>query len=257
MGDGSILYKREEHISYITINRPEVKNCLDPEANRILRNIWTDFKNDPDAWVAIITGAGSEAFCAGADLKAVNRGLSANELSVPLGGLTRDMELYKPIIAAVNGMCLGGGLELMLCCDLRVASDNSKFGLPEVRWGMIPAAGGTQRLWRNIPAAWAMEIILLGNPIDAREAYRMGLVNRVVSQDSLMGVATELAKTLVSRGPLALRSIKEAVFQGMDRPLAEALEIESLLARVNRMTEDYREGPRAFIEKRKPDFKGC
>ncbi len=255
-GSESILYKKENNIVYITINRPEVKNCLNPDNNRLLREYWHEFAADPEAWVAVVTGTGDEAFCTGADLKAVKGGLSADDLSVPFGGITRGIEVFKPVIAAVNGLCLGGGLELMLCCDLRVAAEKAKFGFPEVRWGMIPAAGGTQRLPRNIPLACAMQIMLTGNPIDAAEAQRIGLINEVVSSALLMSTVNKLAELLISRGPLALRAAKEAMLKGMDKPLPEALEIEDLIAKINRSTDDYREGPRSFAEKRKPIFKG-
>lgn len=252
----AVLYRREGHVAHVTINRPHVRNCLDPAANRRLGEIWLAFRDDPEAWVGVLTGTGEEAFCAGADLKAVAGGLTPADLAVPFGGLTRDLELDKPVIAAINGACLGGGLELALCCDIRLAAEHARFGLPEVRWGMIPAAGGTQRLPRSIALPWAMEILLTGSPIAAAEALRMGLVNRVVAAADLAGAAEELAGTLASRAPLAMRAVKRAVLAGMGLPLAEGLAVEDRIARDNRTTEDYREGPRAFQEKRPPEFKG-
>lgn len=257
MAAEAIVYERQGHVAYITINRPAVRNCLDPAANRRLAEIWTQVRDDNAVWVAVLTGAGDAAFCAGADLKSVAAGLSPADLAAPFGGLTRGLELYKPVIAAVNGVCLGGGMELLLCCDIRLAADSARFGLPEVRWGMIPAAGGTQRLARSLPLAWAMEMLLTGNPVDAATAWRMGLINQVLPAAELQAAARELAATLASRGPLALQAVKKAVLQGLGRPLAEGLAIEAEIAAANRLTADYREGPRAFAEGRRPTFKGC
>ncbi|MFN3286777.1 MAG: enoyl-CoA hydratase/isomerase family protein, partial [bacterium] len=165
------------------------------------------------------------------------------------------LEIWKPMIAAVNGFCLAGGLELALACDIRLASPNATFGLTEVRWAIMPGAGGTQRLPRAVPLARAMEMILMAQTIDAEEAYRIGLVNKVVPLPELMPTAIQWAQTLCERGPLAVRAAKEAVIRGLSMPLADGLRLEAFLSAGLRQTEDAVEGPKAFAEKRKPEFK--
>jgi enoyl-CoA hydratase/carnithine racemase len=181
-----VQYERRNRVACVTINRPEAHNALDPQTNRELRRAWEQFRDDSGAWVAVLTGAGDKAFCAGADLKTLipQRAVAAREgrQATPdersggddggFGGITRGFVTWKPIIAAINGHCLAGGLELALACEIRLASTNAQFGLTEVRWALIPGAGGTQRLPRAIPLSMAMEMILTGNPIDAQEAYR-------------------------------------------------------------------------------------
>src|ERR1700726_2514036 len=184
----AILYEKRGRVAYITINRPEARNAVDPETMQELSNAWIDFRDDDDLWIGVLTGAGDQSFSAGADLKTLIPRLTgaipggAQEIQGGFGGITRGFECWKPMIAAVNGHCLAGGFEMMLACDLRIASENATFGLTEVRWGIIPAAGGTQRLPRVIPMAKAMEIILMGEPISAAEAHRIGLINKVVPQ---------------------------------------------------------------------------
>jgi enoyl-CoA hydratase/carnithine racemase len=258
----SVRYHREDRVVTITLDRPEAMNAIDPETHQALIEGWTRFRDDPEAWVAILTGAGEKAFSAGADLKKlVPRGLGGasggrghNDLG--LGGITRGLEIWKPMIAAINGYALAGGLELALACDLRVAAEHATFGLTEVRWAIMPGAGGTQRLPRAIPVAKAMEMILTGEPIDALEAYRVGLINAVVPAAEVMPTALRWAATICQRGPLAVRAAKEAILRGREMSLADGLRLEAFLAGTLRGTEDATEGPRAFAEKRKPVFKG-
>ena len=254
-----VLYEQKDKIVTITLNRPEAMNSVDPETQEALVRAWTRFRDDDSAWVAILTGAGDKAFSAGADLKkmiprAFAPGLRRDR-ELGLGGITRGLEIWKPMIAAVNGHCLAGGLELALACDLRLASPNATFGLTEVRWAIMPGAGGTQRLPRAVPLARAMEMILMAQTIDAAEAYRLGLVNKVVPLPELMPTAVGWAETICERGPLAVRAAKEAVIRGLTMPMADGLRLEAFLSGTLRGTEDAVEGPKAFAEKRKPEFK--
>ena len=258
----AILYEKRGRVAYITINRPEARNAIDLETSRELAQAWQDFRDDENVWIGVLTGAGEKAFSAGADLKSLipmMTGAARNNAAADdggFGGITRGFECWKPIIAAVNGFCLAGGTEMMLACDLRIASENATIGLTEVRWGIIPGAGGTQRLPRIIPLARAMEIILLGEPITAEEAYRIGLINKVVPQAELMNEVERWVNTLLERGPLALRAAKQAMLQGLDMTLAEGMQLEQRLFRQMLATEDAKEGPLAFAQKRKPEFKG-
>ncbi|MBI2469479.1 MAG: enoyl-CoA hydratase/isomerase family protein [Candidatus Rokubacteria bacterium] len=258
-----ILYDQQDRVVTITIDRPEAMNAIDPETHSELIDAWVRFRDDPEAWVAILTGAGDKAFSAGADLKKMipqafaavgpRRGRGHNDYG--LGGITRGLEIWKPMIAAVNGYALAGGLEQVLACDLRVAAEHAVFGLTEVRWAIMPGAGGTQRLPRAVPLAKAMEIILMAETIPAQEAYRLGLVNAVVPLAELMPTARRWAQTICERGPLAVRAAKEAVIRGLSLPLADGLRLEAFLSGTLRGTEDAIEGPKAFAEKRKPVFK--
>jgi enoyl-CoA hydratase/carnithine racemase len=255
----TVLYDQKGSIVTITINRPDAMNAIDPETQDGLVAAWTRFRDDDSAWVAILTGAGDRAFSAGADLKkylpAEFAAGPASHNTVGLGGITRGLTIWKPMIAAINGYCLAGGLEQALACDLRVAASHATFGLTEVRWAIMPGAGGTQRLPRALPLARAMELILTGDPMTADEALRLGLVNRVVPLAELMPTALALAEKLCERGPLALRAAKEAVIRGLSLPLADGLRLEAFLSATLRATADAAEGPRAFAEKRKPAFR--
>lgn len=260
----AILYEKKDKIAIITINRPEAMNAIDPETSEELGKAWMDFRDDPDMWVGILTGAGDKAFSAGADLKKMipfTAKLSAierrerEERFPGFGGITRGLNIWKPIIAAINGFCLAGGLEMALACDLRVAADHATFGLMEVRWGIIPGAGGTQRLPRMIPLARAMEMILMAERIDAQEALRLGLVNRVVPLPEVMPTAIKMAESILEKGPLAVRAAKEAILRGLSMPVEEGLRLEAFLQSHLLKTEDAVEGPKAFAEKRKPQFK--
>lgn len=256
----NILYEKRGHIAYVTINRPDRRNAIDPATSHELKAAFEEFKADDDAWVAILTGAGDQAFSAGADLLAMSQALSGGgegvPMNVPFGGITRGYECWKPIIAAINGYCLAGGLEIALSCDIRVAAEHAQFGLPEPRRAIIPAAGGTQRLPRSVPLAFAMELLLTGDRFDAQTALRFGLVSRVVPQAELMATAEAIAGRVLECGPLAVRAIKQAVLRGREMSLEDGLRLEGQLAGPIFGTEDAREGPRAFAEKRKPAYKG-
>mgnify|MGYP001388255063 CR=1 FL=1 len=254
-----IHYDVDGRVARITIDRPEALNALDPEHNDALGDAFNRFRDDADIWIAIVTGAGDRAFSAGADLKALIPARAAavragKGIGTTFAGITRGFTTWKPIIAAINGYAVGGGLELALCCDLRVAAEHARFGLPEVRWGIIPGAGGTQRLPRAIPVGRAMELMLTGEQIDAAEALRLGLVNRVVPLPELMSSASQLAETILQRGPLAVRAVKRAVLQGLEGTLEEGLDLERRLSEDLLRTEDSQEGTRAFAEKRAPRF---
>jgi len=247
----------------ITINRPTAMNALDASANNALKKIWDKLIADPKLQTAILTGAGDKAFCAGADLKSLipayhhaAREGGAADWNFG-GGLARGLDIPKPIIAAINGHCLAGGLEMALACDIRLCTPNARFGLAEVKWGIIPGAGGTQRLPRAVPLSWALEMILTGDPITAEEAFRIGLVNRVVPAEALLASARALAERIASRGPLAVRAAKEAVYYGLGRDLATGMAREHSLFQRVLASEDASEGPRAFAERRLPRFKGC
>lgn len=252
----------KDHVMQVTINRPDAMNALDIAHNDELGEVWRRFVADDDARVAILTGAGDRAFCAGADLKSLipaQRAAIERNDRTPWafgGGLARGMQIPKPVIAAVNGHCLAGGLEMALACDIRLCSPNAKFGLAEVKWAIIPGAGGTQRLPRAVPLGMALEMILTGDPIDAAEALRVGLVNRVLPPAELLPAAQELAACIASRGPLAVEAAKQAVHEGLGRDFAAGMAMEELLFNKVMTSEDADEGPRAFAERRPPNFKG-
>jgi enoyl-CoA hydratase/carnithine racemase len=257
----NILAENRGHLTYVTINRPERRNAIDPDTSFELKSAFEDFKADDNAWVAILRGAGDDAFSAGADLVAMAAALSGGKGGealgrAPFGGITRGFECDKPIIAAINGFCLAGGLEIALSCDIRIAADHATFGLPEPKRAIIPGAGGTQRLPRAVPLAFAMELLLTGNRFDAETALRFGLVSRVVPKDKLMETAETIAAGVLECGPLAVRAVKTAVMQGLEMSLEDGIRLEAQLAGKIFGTEDAREGPRAFAEKRKPEYKG-
>jgi E-phenylitaconyl-CoA hydratase len=256
----NITYETKGRLAYVTINRPERRNAIDPDTSRELRDAFEAFKSDDAVWVAILTGAGDQAFSAGADLLAMAEafagGAQGMRYDVPFGGITRGFECWKPIIAAINGYCLAGGLELALACDIRVAAEHASFGLPEPKRAIIPAAGGTQRLPRSVPLAFAMELLLTGDRFDAETALRFGLVSRVVPADRVMATAEEIAAKVLECGPLAVRAIKQAALRGREMSLEDGLKLESQLAGQVFQSEDSREGPTAFAQKRKPEYKG-
>jgi len=255
----NIIYEKKGRLAYVTINRPERRNAIDGDTSQELLDAFNDFKEDDELWVAVLTGAGDVAFSAGADLRAMAEAFAGGQglrLDVPFGGITRRFECWKPMIAAINGYCLAGGLELALSCDIRIAAEHATFGLPEPKRAIIPAAGGTQRLPRAVPLAFAMELMLTGERFDAQTALRFGLVSRVVPADQLMPTVEEVAAKSLECGPLAVRAIKEAVLQGRQMSLEEGLKLESRLAGVVMRSEDAREGPTAFAQKRKPEYKG-
>jgi enoyl-CoA hydratase/carnithine racemase len=253
---GAVEYVKEGRIAYITINRPEAMNSLSVEVHQGLQEAYKDFNANNDLWVAILTGAGDRAFSAGADIKGFRPATGdAGGTPKPEEKPLRPDTIWKPFIAAIHGFCLGGGCELAMACDIRIASDNALFGQPEVNIGFMPGGGGTIRMPRFIPRAVASEILLTGNRINAAEAYRVGLVSRVVPRDQLMSTVKEIANTIISRGPLGVRATKEALIRGYSMTLEEGLALEKELNTHIRTTEDFMEGARAFKEKRPPEYK--
>ncbi len=269
MPEPHVLYEKRGHIAYITLNRPEVHNALSPESVVRIADLWQDFNEDDNLRVALITGAGERAFCSGADLGRLiplytgarqpeddwDRRLLANPATVSIAFLRRYI-VYKPIVCAVNGFCLAGGTEMLLATDIRIVAEHATFALTEAKRGLIPGAGSMARLPRQIPYCKAAEILLVGDHLTAAEAQRIGLVNYVVPASELMAKAEEFAQKLAENGPLAVRKIKETMLRGSGLPLPDAFAIEDEASRIVFTSEDAREGPRAFIEKRKPEFKG-
>jgi enoyl-CoA hydratase/carnithine racemase len=253
----NIIYEKRGPIALVTINREGALNAIDGKTTAELFRAWSDFRDDDDLRVAVLTGVGQKAFSTGMDLVATASGESQiTEGALPFGGFTKRMPIFKPIIAAINGFCLAGGMELALTCDIRICSPNARFGLPEVRWALIPGAGGTQRMPRALPLAWANYLILTGEQMDAETALRLGLVSHIVPQDELIERALQIASTICERGPVAVRAAKEAILRGMDMSLDNGIAFEDALFSRISATEDAKEGPRAFSEKRKPEYKG-
>ncbi|MCC6383232.1 MAG: enoyl-CoA hydratase/isomerase family protein [Dehalococcoidia bacterium] len=253
----TIIYEKKDAVALLTLNREKQLNSINAQTSREMQTAWEDFRDDPQLRVAILTGMGEKAFSTGMDLVATAQGENQFEgRPAPFGGFTKRMPIYKPIIAAVNGYCLAGGLELALACDIRICVPEARFGLPEVRWAIMPGAGGTQRLPRAIPQAWANYMILTGEQIDAETASRIGLVSHVVPREELLDRAFQIANVICERGPLAVRTAKEAILRGQDMPLDHGLAYEDVLLGRLMATEDAQEGPRAFAEKRKPEYRG-
>ena len=257
-----ILYEKDGRVAIVTINRPERMNAIDPQTSFELLAAMSDFRDDDDLWVAIITGAGERAFCAGNDLVTMSEMMagkvefSREMTSAPFGGITRGFECWKPMIAAINGYCLAGGLEIAICCDIRVAAEHAQFGVPEVTRAIIPGAGGTQRLPRMLPKGIALELLITGGRFDAEWALRYGLVNYVVPADQVMPKAREIADAICENGPLAVRAVKESALSGLEKSLEDGLAGEVEFSRRVVISEDAREGPLAFAQKRKPEYKG-
>ena len=258
-----ITYRVADRIAYVTINRPQVMNALHPAANAEMLDAFTSFRDDDDAWIAILTGAGDRAFSAGNDLRATAERTARGEqrvagAGVALGGITVGFGCAKPIIAAVNGYALGGGFELAMACDVIVASESARFGLPEPRVGLVAGMGGLHRLPQHVPFKIAMGMMLTGRQISAEEAAVLGLVNEVVPAAGLMDAARAWAAQMLECSPVSLRVTKQCVLAGL------ALAPEAAMAddrESGRMAElyrsaDYREGPAAFAEKRTPQWSG-
>jgi enoyl-CoA hydratase len=259
MAFDNLIVERDEATAIVTINRPKVLNALNSQTLDELRRAILELKQDESVRVVILTGAGEKSFVAGADI---------NELAVqtPTGGREHALagqhvldlieNMGKPVIAAINGYALGGGCELAMACTLRLAADTAKLGQPEIALGLLPGYAGTQRLPRLVGKGKAMEMILTGAPIAADEAQRIGLVNRVVPAADLMAQARALAAQLARSAPIAMRYIINAVNKGMEIPFAEACQYEATLFGLVASTEDMKDGTTAFLEKRKPEFKG-
>ncbi len=254
-----IRYEKDGHVAYLTLNRPDVMNALHAPAHRECAQALDAFEGDADAWVLIITGAGDRAFCAGMDLH--DRAAGGNE-SRPrggFGGLTnpRERMVTKPIVAAVNGYALGGGLEIALACDIVVAADTAMLGLPEVKRGIVAAAGGMHRLPRQMPLKIAMGYLLTGKHMTAQEAHHWGLVNEVVPAGDLMDAARRWADDLMDAAPLSVRASKQAALLGLDMSLEEAYNTQFPAMQAMRGSNDSREGVAAFAERRKPNWTGA
>jgi enoyl-CoA hydratase/carnithine racemase len=264
-----LLFEKHDDIAVVTFNRPERRNAITPEMIVRLYDAWVAFREDERLRVAILTGAGQDAFSAGADLARLiplltkarppdddwDRRLLADP-SIFQGAILRRFELYKPIIAAVNGTTLAGATEMLQATDLRFAVPEATFGLSEPKRGLVPGGGSLVRLTRQIPYCKAMEILLTGEPMSAEEALRIGFINEIVPRERLLERAFTVAGTIAANGPLAVRKIKETVIRGNGRPLEEAFAIEEESAREVMRSADAREGPRAFMEKRTPYFTG-
>lgn len=255
---GVVLYERvDDHIAVVTLNRPEKRHAVNGAVARRLGAIVTETEADPSIWVVVLTSSGGPTFCAGADLSEVAAGRAA-ELSTPDGGFGGFVESRrdKPWIAAVRGSALGGGLEFSLACDLRVVGENTVLGLPEVRRGLIAGAGGIYRLPRQIPRAIALEMIAVGEPIDAARAYALGLVNAVVPDDQVLKSALDYARKIAANAPLSVRESLKIARAAHETP--EVASISAMHATMERLilSEDFKEGPRAFVEKRAPQWTG-
>jgi enoyl-CoA hydratase/carnithine racemase len=252
------LVECRDDILTITLNRPEVLNAMNPAAHFELEEVFDQYAADPDLHVAILTGAGDRSFCVGTDLKELSR--TGDHRKPPGGfcGITTRFNLFKPVIAAVNGLCLGGGAEIVAACDLAIASDRAEFGLPEPRVGLAALGGGAlQRLAREMPMKDAMMLVLTGKRIDAQEARRISLVNEVVPHADLMPAAHRLAQEILACAPLAVQASKQVMLQSRDIPnMDESMQADYSAAEKMLASQDAIEGPLAFAEKRKPRWTG-
>lgn len=247
------------HVLTVTIDRPEVTNALHGPANLELNEVFDEFDSDPGLWVAVVTGAGDKAFCAGNDLKATAAGKRAEFPESGFGGLTHRFDCIKPLIAAVNGVAMGGGFEIALACDIIIASNNAVFALPEPRVGLAALAGGMHRLPRKIGLARAMPLLLTGRRVGAEEGKALGFVAEVAPKDELMTVVKRWTDDILECSPLSLRATKQTVMKGLDAASlrdAMARERDGDAVQTLFASEDFRKGPIAFVEKRKPKWKG-
>jgi E-phenylitaconyl-CoA hydratase len=262
----AVLYEVKNKTAFITINKPEKRNCVDHDVRLGLRDAWHAARDDKDVWTIILTGAGNDSFCAGGDLKE-NLARAKGEVHFPeldtyegrqmarYGAYLRHIGLHKPIIAAVNGYAAGGGFGLSLSCDIRLCSENAKFGASEVRWSHM-AGMQAYILPRTVPLGWAFWLCLTGQFIDAPTAYNVGIVQGVYPQGQLMDEATKLAETINANGPIVTQGTKEYIYNSLDMPLSMAATMESVYYARIRQSPDYDEGSAAFAQKRRPDFSG-
>jgi enoyl-CoA hydratase len=255
----NLLVECDGGVAVLTVNRPKVLNALNAQTLDELRRAILDLKRDEAVRAVIVTGAGEKSFVAGADINelAIQTPTTGREHAM-IGQHIFDLieHMGKPVIAAINGFALGGGCELAMACTIRLAADTARLGQPEINLGIVPGYGGTQRLARIVGRGRALEILLTGDMLTAQDAHRLGLVNRVVPAAELMAEAKKLAATLAAKAPIAVRYILEAVDRGLDMPLAEAQVFEATLFGLIASTDDMREGTKAFLEKRKAEFKG-
>lgn len=264
----ALIYEKKDSIAYITLNRPEAQNAFDPETVVDIVAAWQDYRDDDSLRCAILTGTG-DVFSSGADLKRLIPLMTGarqpeteadqwvqKDPSLLQKAFLRNLKIFKPIIAAINGTAIAGGFEILYGTDIRIAAQGAKFGLQEVKWSIVPLMGSTVRLPRQIPYARAMEIMLTGELIDAEEALKIGLINKVVPKDRVMEEAQRYAGIIVKNGPLAVRAAKQAVLEGMSLSIKEGLAKELEIGMPVFFSEDAKEGPRAFKEKREPRFTG-
>lgn len=253
----NVIFEKEPPLATLTINRPDVRNALNQETCREIQEVLKEVSEDDDVRVLIITGAGEKAFIAGADVKALRDRSMSKTLDNEFQYLLRDLEtLNKPVIAAINGFALGGGCEVALACDIRIASENAKFGQPEINLGIMPGAGGTQRLARLVGVGMAKELIFTGRIIDPPEALQIGLINRIVPPDELMDTVKEMADGMGQKSPFTLGVAKQVINSALDSDITTGLTIERLGQTAIFGSADRKEGIEAFLEKRKPHFKG-
>lgn len=269
MSEPHLLYEKEGHVATVIMNRPEARNAITPEMLCRLADAWQDINEDKNIRAVMLTGAGEQAFCAGADLERLvgmmqGRKQPENEFdhriledfSIIYKGLLKTYDVYKPIVAAVKGFCVAGGTEILQCTDIRVASDDARFAIAEVKWGLFPMGGSTVRLQRQIPYCRAMEILLTGEQFSAQQALEIGLINKVVPRAEVLSEARRYAGVIADNGPLAVQDVKRSVLETSGLPLRQALDKESEIGIASSMSKDAREGSKAFKEKRKPVFTG-
>ena len=269
MAAPAVLYSKEGHVALVVMNRPEVKNALNGEMLVRLADAWQDINDDPQIRAAILTGAGDDAFCAGADLDRLIGMVQGkrppetdfdkrvlDDFTIIYKGLLRNYDVTKPLIAAIRGYCIAGGTEILQTTDIRVASATSRFAIAEVRHSLFPMGGSTVRLPRQIPYCRAMEILLTGEQFSAAEALEWGLINKVVPDGEVMKEAKRYADVISQNGPLAVQAVKRSVLAALGRPTVDGLQSEHELGVPVAMSEDAREGTRAFKEKRRAVFHG-
>lgn len=265
----AVLYEKQGHIARVTINRPEARNAINPEVGVRLADAWQEVRDDDEIRVAVLTGTGDKAFCAGADLGKLIPLITGarqpedewdervmEDRSITSRGLLRNFDTEKPVIAAINGHAIAGGMEIVQGTDIRVSVDTARFGVQEVKWAIFPGGGSTVRLPRQLPYARAMELLLTGDLIDAQTAYDIGFLNRVVTAEKLMETAMEFAEKIAGNGPIAVKAIRKSARACLGLTEEDGLKLENKLSAPVFQTEDAKEGPRAFMEKRKPVFQG-